>query len=159
MYFPDLGTSEFDFMNDLEDRDYLVVRGQKAQGNPSSSLVDAAPGPSTSNPVTAVTPSRPIITAKKTSEGATVKIIQASMKRLSSGKAEFTHQAQTFIDIREDTANVNNLSSMVHSKWGNDFVIVTSDGLPIEDFSETKGEWLKIVRSSGNVTFIISHTF
>uniref|UniRef100_A0A1X7UYK0 RING-type domain-containing protein n=1 Tax=Amphimedon queenslandica TaxID=400682 RepID=A0A1X7UYK0_AMPQE len=138
VYFPDMGTSEFDFSNDLEDRDYLVVRSQKAQSRETNLSVDI-PGPSSSNSVPAVTPSRPIITAKKTNDCATVKIIQASMKRLSTGKAEFAHQAQTFIDIRDDTANVTYPTSMVHRKWGNDYVIVTTDGLPIEDCSGTKG--------------------
>ena len=58
------------------------------------------------------------------------------MKRLPGGKCEFTHTGQTFINITENTANVNNI---VQRRWGPGYILVTADGLEIEDISGTHG--------------------
>lgn len=69
-----------------------------------------------------------------------VKVVQATMKRLSSGKIEFTTQNQTFVDVTEITANLHYISSVVQRKWGSQYVLVTSDGLKIDDSSGTQGK-------------------
>lgn len=137
VYFPDPSTSQFDFGNDLDDGDNLVVRGMKRQSTGAvGSHFDPSPASSSCN---VVTPSRPVFTTKRPLEF-NLKVIQATMKRLHRlGKVEFTQQCQTFIDIREDTANAIHITSMIQIKWGNDYVLVTKDGLPIEDCAGTKG--------------------
>ena len=69
-----------------------------------------------------------------------VEIIQASMKRLANGKADFVPQNQTFVDLCEATANVNYVTSVIQQKWGSDHFLVTSDGLQLDDSSGTQGE-------------------
>ncbi len=69
-----------------------------------------------------------------------VKIVQASFKRLPNGKPEFSQIGQVFINISETTANTHYLSSVIEKKWGADNVLVTSDGLRIEDSSGTPGK-------------------
>ena len=131
VYFPD-NTQDF-HLNDVNEREAIIVRGVKVQ---TQARFEAGVAASSSILATG-TPNRPIFTTKKPLES-TVKITKASINRMSGwvGK-EF--EAQIFIDIREDTANVTYLNSMIQSKWGSNYVIVTSDGLPIEDCAATKG--------------------
>ena len=68
-----------------------------------------------------------------------MKIVQASIRRLPSGKTEFIPQNQTFVDVTEATANLHYVSSAVQHKWGQDYALVTSDGLKVDDSSGTKG--------------------
>ena len=59
--------------------------------------------------------------------------------KTGGGKAEVTPQTQTFVDVTESTAHVNYIASAVQRKWGSQYVLVTSDGLQIEDGSGTQG--------------------
>lgn len=74
-----------------------------------------------------------------------VKVIQATMKCLSSGKCEFVHLGQTFVDVAESKANVNCIRDVVQKRWGCKYVFVTGDGLEIEDSSGTQGAMCNIV--------------
>ena len=97
--------------------------------------LSTAPGPSsigacmTSTPVSAI--SRSAHSQRQSSEGYTMKT--------GGRKTEFMPQAQTFVDVTESTANVNYITSTVQRKWGSQYVLVTSDGLQIEDGSGTQG--------------------
>ena len=131
VYFPD-NTQDF-HLNDVNEREAIIVRGVKVQTQARFEVRVAA-----SSSISATgTPNRPIFTTKKPLES-TVKITKASINRMS-GRVGKEFEAQIFIDIREDTANVTYLNSMIQSKWGSNYVIVTSDGLPIEDCAATKG--------------------
>lgn len=131
VYFPD-NTQDF-HLNDVNEREAIIVRGVKVQ---TQARFEAGVAASSSISATG-TPNRPIFTMKKPLES-TVKITKASINRMS-GRVGKEFEAQIFIDIREDTANVTYLNSMIQSKWGSNYVIVTSDGLPIEDCAATKG--------------------
>ena len=74
-----------------------------------------------------------------------VKVIQATIKRLPGGRCEFCHIGQTFVDIIESTANVHYIRSAVQKRWGSDHVLVTADGLEIEDCSGTQGIYIWII--------------
>ena len=78
-------------------------------------------------------------TASRKAQSTNVKIIQASMKRLANGKVEFLAQNQTFVDVTEATANLHYISSAVQRKWGQEYSLVTSDGLKLDDSSGTQG--------------------
>lgn len=80
-----------------------------------------------------------VIPIAKKGQGSSVKIVQASFKRLHNGKAEFNQLGQLFIDISETTANVHYISSVIKKQRGANYVLATSDGLPIEDSSGTQG--------------------
>ena len=68
-----------------------------------------------------------------------VKIVKATMTTGLNGKPEFTPLTQTFVDVTESTANTNYILNAVQRKWGSQYVIVTSDGLQIDDGSGTQG--------------------
>ena len=149
--FPDQITSNFDFPPDIKSGDTFFVHGNLA-GAPRSSNGQLVPlaVPSTSRGFSEVshyiTPSRPMFSsAKKHQVSFSLKIVQANMKRLSSGKIEFTHKSQMFIDIKEDTANVHYITDVIQRKWGNSYVLVTNDGLMIEDCSGTNGNNLHVL--------------
>ena len=61
------------------------------------------------------------------------------MRRLASGKVEFAHIGQTFMDVTESSANVHYIGNAIQRKWGNDYILVTGDGLQIEDSCGTQG--------------------
>ena len=67
-----------------------------------------------------------------------VEVVQAGFKRQVGGHPAFTPQNQTFVDLTEATANVNNyVTSVIQQRWGTEYMMVTSDGLKIDDSSGT----------------------
>ena len=87
---------------------------------------------------TAPTPYRRPFTAAAKNQSVTVKIIQAKMSKIK-GKPEFNNISLEYVEVTEATANVNYLSNTVQNKWGNDYILVSSDGLQLEDSSATQG--------------------
>ncbi len=69
-----------------------------------------------------------------------IKIVRAKMDSSRSGKVEFSQEAQMHLDVAESTANVNHILREVHQRWGEEYVIVTVDGLELEDCEGTKGK-------------------
>ena len=54
-------------------------------------------------------------------------------------KVDFKPVHQTFIELVETTANVDHILGVVQRKWGTNFVLVTQDGLKLEDAPGTQG--------------------
>ena len=134
-FFPDNRNRHFDFSADvgfLIQR--LTVEGSAASGSSnrifsSSSIIGSQRPPSTVVPVG----------NKKNS--ISVKIVQASVKKSASGgRPDFKPLSQAFVDITESTANVMYLSHIIKEKWGADYVLITADGMRIEDGSGTQGK-------------------
>ena len=48
---------------------------------------------------------------------------------------------QTFVDVTESTSNVNYVRNAVQKRWGEEYTLVTVDGLEIEDSSGTQGRY------------------
>ena len=46
---------------------------------------------------------------------------------------------QTHISMDDRSANVNTVTNAVQSKWGSDYIVVTGDGLEVDDSSGTQG--------------------
>ena len=69
-----------------------------------------------------------------------VRVAKGSVEYTSSGKMKMQNaDDQLFVDITEETANVNYIMTFVKRKWGERYMLCTSDGLPIEDSSGTQG--------------------
>ena len=132
-FFPDSSNVKFDLPNDIVRLSIsLVVEGaDPAVPGTSSSAVPVA------TPSVSARPSFFSTGGKR--QTLNVKIIQASMKRNVGGKVEFVHLSQTFVSITESTANVDYVASVVQRRWGSGYVLVTGDGLEIEDSSGTQG--------------------
>lgn len=56
-----------------------------------------------------------------------------------SGKIELKGVGQTWVVLTEASANVHFITSEVQRKWGNKYILVTSDALPVEDSPATQG--------------------
>lgn len=67
-----------------------------------------------------------------------MKVVQAHLEK-EAGRVEFQMEGQTFVDVTEATANVENILNTVQDNWGDNYVLVTNDGLEIEDCSGTQG--------------------
>ena len=131
-FFPDSRNRHFDFSGDVG----FIITRLSVQGSPScrsdSTRVlsigsTKAPGTSTVTPI-----------ATKKSNSINVKIIQGTIpKRSASGRPEIKYVSQTFIDINESTANVMYLTHVIKELWGPNYVLITADGMKIEDSSGT----------------------
>ena len=132
---PDPETSTFHFTNGGKRCPFSCGEwsGPPRQGAPS------CPDPVRSHYVIASgsSTSKPIFSAKKASVH--LKVFQANVSNTPGGKFEFHKLGQTFIDVNDWTANVVYITRVVEKKWGGVYVLVTSDGLKIEDSSGTQG--------------------
>lgn len=136
IFFPDINNACFDLPADIE---CLIVEGTASVPGPSS----LSGGIHVATPVTTgyTSGNRPIFSSSQKKGQATfnVKVVQASLKWLPNGKPEFKQLGQLFVDITEATANVQHVQSVVQNRWGPDYVLVTADGLRLDDSPGTKG--------------------
>ena len=65
-----------------------------------------------------------------------VKVVQATIKKLPSGEMEFTSENQTYVTVTEGTANLDYVSQAIQRKWGSQYVLVTYDGLKLDDSAQ-----------------------
>lgn len=98
------------------------------------------PGPSTSYQTQPPSPPsyKPILGSRKKDE-INVKVVKATMTKLPNGKVKFNTESQTFVKLTESTANVPFISNVIQSGWGEKYMLVSNDGLEIEDSSGTQG--------------------
>ena len=67
------------------------------------------------------------------------------MSRIDLGrcrKFELQPVNQTFIELIEATANVEHILAIIRKRWGPDYLLVTKDGLQIEDSPATQGIYI-----------------
>ena len=68
-----------------------------------------------------------------------VKIKKAHLTKKGK-KPKFTPTGLLYIEMLENNANIHVVMEAIKNKWGADFIIVTSDGLKLEDSPATRGE-------------------
>ena len=61
------------------------------------------------------------------------------MNKLPNGKVEFEKLEQIHVNIDEASANGHTITNAIKSKWGVGYIVVTGDGLPINDSASTQG--------------------
>ena len=66
-------------------------------------------------------------------------IINATMKLKKKGKPDFFPQSQMHLDITNQTANLKYILEKIKVEWGEDYVIVTNNGIELEDSPATQG--------------------
>ena len=87
---------------------------------------------------------RLVVAPRRTSPSFNLKVVKAEIIR-KGRKIEFKGKQQTFIEIVDSTANVEHISGVVRRRWGSDYVIVTQDGLELEDAPATQGTHYYII--------------
>ncbi|CAH3171616.1 unnamed protein product, partial [Porites lobata] len=123
-------------LSNLADGTCLVVMGQS-----KNSVITSETGNCLSYAAPADTgksrlPFKPFFRRGKSNSASTFgcKIILAK----KNGKS-FTELNQTYINVSEDSANVEDITRKVQEKWGN-VVLVAGNGLPIQDEEGTRGK-------------------
>ena len=86
----------------------LVAMGSSVQTTSSATSVPLRMPSASSEPSTSGLPIlQTQLSATRKAQSTNVKIVQASVKRLPTGKLEFFGQNQTFVDVTETTANLH----------------------------------------------------
>jgi len=103
---------------------------------PSSVTVTSTPHPSTLPP-----PVFHSVTAPSYRRGATfsLKVVKATMLRKGRGKPDFEVSSQVYIELTEATAYLDYIVEVIHKHWGTEYILITSDGLELEDSPATHG--------------------
>ena len=107
----------------------------------SSTAQSSATGSSSSFNSASQPPAFNSVIPKSKEQRITVNIIQASMEYSPTGKVDFTSQAQMHLDVSESNANVVYIINEVQKRWGNEYLLVTTDGLLLEDCNATQGRF------------------
>ena len=76
-----------------------------------------------------------------------IKIIRASMITTTGRAANFKILGQTFLEIVDSTANLEYVEAIVQKRWGSEYVIITNDGLKLEDSSAMQGTVIQSVHA------------
>ena len=79
---------------------------------------------------------RPVL-ARRPVPSYTIKVVQANMSK--GRKVIFETLDQRHIHLTESTANVDSVMSTIQQAWGLDHIVVTSDGLRIDNSPATRG--------------------
>ena len=69
----------------------------------------------------------------------TIKVVQAEKNITPTGKLEFISIDKMYIDLTPSIANIDYVQSEVQSNWGEEYVVVSNDGLKISDSAATRG--------------------
>ncbi len=68
-----------------------------------------------------------------------MQVVKASIRWTAKGKPEFEAESQLLLDLTESTANLENILSSVRDQWGSRYILVTNDGIQIEETSGSIG--------------------
>ena len=147
-FFPELDGGFL--IADIADYSVLNVEGPESTSLSSDSPLPRRPSQRSGSSMTtsstiAPSPAPPSFRSvcppgtKKTASFA-LKIIKAKVHKKNKKKLDFEVQSATHFDITDSTANVACILDCVKRKWGEDYVIVTSDGIEIEDSPSTQGK-------------------
>ena len=153
-YFP-LDDGTFDLSDGVTSITTLVVEGSVSR----SSLPPPCPFRSQSVSITPpissnLPPTFRSVTAPRRTQSFSLKIVKATMVR--SGVKRKPKFQQIYVELVESTANLEHVLNIVQNRWGAHFVLVTSDGLQLEESSATQGVYGRIIFSIRSINFICS---
>ena len=79
-------------------------------------------------------------TCRKSQQQCNVKVERAEILGWSpAGKPDLHSLDQLFVTLKAASANVDHVVSAVQRKWGQDYILITANGLKVEDSSGTQG--------------------
>ncbi len=134
IFFPDARNENFGFTSDVG----FLINRFVVQGRANVSEAAGSSRVLTFNNKPPQAP--PLFTNKKGSSSINLKILQAIMKKGTGNRPEFKPVHQEFVEVTESTANVRYLTHIIKEKWGSEYILVTADGIRIEDSSGTQGK-------------------
>ena len=93
-----------------------------------------------SSPASSGSPFFRSVIAPKRAPSFNLKVVKAKM--FKNGRiTDFQPIHQTFIELVDSTANVEHILAIIRRRWGPDYILVTQDGLPLEDAPATQGDY------------------
>ena len=139
-YFPETENGHFNLENVPSFTTFVVegptvngyqalvgARGQSVTSSPTTRHAGSLPGP----PIF-----RSVVAHKKVTIN--VKVVKAKISR--KGKSiGFEAISQMYIGMTEQNANINYVTEEVRKHWGEEFTIVSNDGIEIADTATTQG--------------------
>ena len=111
---------------------------QTVSSTPMGSSLLGLPATSTVTP-----PSFRSVLASRRLPSFSLKILKAMIRR-GRGKADFAPSSQTYIELVDTTANLEHIMGVIRNRWGSEYVLVTNDGLELEDSPATQGFYYHI---------------
>ena len=84
-------------------------------------------------------PFRSVVAPKK-GPAYSLKIVQARVIKSHGKKPEAQCLRQLYMDITDTTANIDYTLTIVQRRWGEEFTLVTNDGLEFLDSLGTRGK-------------------
>lgn len=129
--------------NDIPYGTILHVEGSDHSaiaGGSSNSTLSSVTG--TSNRQTFPSTFQSIIPAKRCnlSTRYSLKVVKATISGRTGNKPVFTSLEQIYVDLTDKTASAVTIKSAVQDEWGDDYTVVTSDGLEVKDSAGTTGK-------------------
>ena len=109
-----------------------------AAGTSQSTSYHYTPASTPSHSTNLFSTNKPLARRVSAPASFTLKLVQAKMTRRGR-KVKFQDMAQTFIELVDSTANPDFIRSIARQIWTEDFLIVTSDGLKVENCPGTQG--------------------
>lgn len=74
----------------------------------------------------------------KTYSACTVKVMRADKRLLQGGKIELIPQESTYVTVKAATANVRFIEEHIKKVWGEEYSLVSKEGVPICDSPATR---------------------
>lgn len=120
----------------------LYVEGPPAR--PPQASVPTGSGSSTLSSTQAPPQFRSVVPAARKGSpingNCRVKIIKAEMHwNTKTNKPSFIPSHQSYVEVQESTATVEYIRDDIRRKWGDSYILVTNDGLELENCSATQG--------------------
>ena len=84
-----------------------------------------------------------------------LKVVKATISGKAGNKPVFNNLEQIYVDLTDKTASAITIKSAVQDEWGDDYTVVTSDGLEVRDSAGTTGK--VYITQTMYIIFVHSH--
>ena len=133
IFFPDARNENFGFTSDVG----FLINRFVVQGRAN---VSEAAGSSRVLTFNNKPPQAPPLFTNKKGSFYKSKDFAGNHEKRDWESSEFKPVHQEFVEVTESTANVRYLTHVIKEKWGSEYILVTADGIRIEDSSGTQGK-------------------
>ena len=124
----------------------LCVEGAENSSNASSSNASSSNSMTTLSSVpgrqsSSSTPFQSIIPVRKYNSSArySLKVVKATISGKAGTKLIFNNLQQIYVELTDKSASVLTIKTAVQEEWGDEYTLVTSDGLEVKDSAGTTG--------------------
>ena len=73
-----------------------------------------------------------------------LKVVKAIISGKAGNKPIFNNLEQIYVDLTDKTASAVTIKSAVQEEWGDEYTVVTADGLEVKDSAGTTGKTINL---------------